>query len=460
MQHFHLAYLRGSLPFGRTRARPAIGRFQHARRKEPRTEGAVDGKAIKCLNLLPYLCLLRELSISNLSHVAVMSAGFGWSLSDVRLLAQYAGKIHRALKEENGSASEYQQATATLLSLQTVLEQIQFGLKATDPSFRNALKAQLVDPTNSIASFNTKLQEKYGDKLNSHAPSAPHHGTWPKVRWAFSAADDLKRFWMELSRHLEILKLLILSETKIEVAQMHSKVTENLLKSHRVEQQLHSLQSEIHQSRGPSKVSIAEVHRLCQSNGSDIREIRHANARLATDVHKKFAEDDRDRPDVAAALTDLASRMPLNSMWVEHSLIAAPGVVREGSSKPDTVLATIQELHCLMKELRSRDERHESQYTEIQNRIDELQSVSKDWALEPAELSKEKRYMVWKSRNNMTRTLIGGIDIASAKLEDRSEVALSLFRVIMTDPGQPLRMGESIAIVLQSTNVSSIRLQS
>ncbi len=389
-----------------------------------------------------------------------MSAGFGWSLSDVRLLAHYAGKIYSALKEESGSASEYQQATTTLLSLQTVLEQIQFGLKATDPSFRNALKAQLVNPTNSIASFNTKLIDKYGDKLNSHAPSARHHGMWPKVRWAFSAAEDLKRFWMDLSRHLEIVKLLILSETKVEVAQMHSKFTQNLLESRRTEQQLQSLQAEIRQSRGSSEVSMAEVHRLCQSNGSDIREIRHFNARLATDIHKKFAEDDRDRPDVAAALTELASRMPLNSMWVEQDSIAAPGLVREGISEPDTVLATIQELHCLIKELISRDERHESQFTEIQSRIEELQRISNDWAQEPAELSKEKRYMVWKSRNNMTRLLIGGIDIASAKLEDRSEVALSLFRVIKTDPGQLLRIGESITIVLQSTDVSSIYLQS
>ena len=389
-----------------------------------------------------------------------MSAGFGWSLSDVRLLAHYAGKINSALKEENGSASEYQQATSTLLSLQTVLEQIQLGLKATDPSFRNALKAQLINPTNSIASFNTKLRERYGEKLDSHAPSARHHGIWPKVRWAFSAAEDVKRFWMEISRHLEIVKLLLLSETKVEVAQIHSKVSQNLLELHRTEQQLQSLQAEIHQSRGTSEVSIAEVHRLCESNGSNIRELQHVNTRLASDVHKKFAEDDRDRPDVASALADSASRIPLNSMGVEQDPVAAPGVVRGGISEPDTVLATIQELHCLIKELISRDERHESQYTEIQNRIDEIQSVSKDWAREPAELSKEKRYMVWKSRNNMTRQLIGGIDIASAKLEDRSEVALSVFRVIMTDPGQFLTIGESIAIVLQSIDVSSTYLQS
>ena len=350
-----------------------------------------------------------------------MSAGFGWSLSDVRLLAHYASKINSALKEESGSVFQYQQATTTLSSLQIVLDQIQFGLKATDPSFRNALKAQVVSPTNSIASFNAKLKEKYGDRLDSHAPSARHRGVWPKVRWAFSAAEDLERFWMELSRRLEIVKLLILSETKAEVAKIYSKVAENIFESRRAEQQLQSLQAELHQSRASFEGSLTEVHRLCQGRDPDIREIQHAIARLEADVHKKFAEDARDRPEVAAALTDLASRIPLNSMWVEQDSVAAPGLVGEGSPKSDTVLATIQELHCLMKEIINRDERHESQYTEIQNRIDALQSTCKGWALEPAEQSNEERYMLWKSRNTMTRTLIGGIDNIGAELEERFE---------------------------------------
>ena len=157
----------------------------------------------------------------------------------------------------------------------------------------------------------------------------------------------------------------------------------------------------------------------------NIREIQHAIARFEADVHKKFAENARERPEVAAALTDLASRIPLNSMWVEEDSIAAPSVVSEGSSKSGTVLATIQELHCLMKEIINRDERHESQYTEIQNRIDALQSTCKNWALEPAERSNEKRYMLWKSRNTMTRMLIGGIDNIGAELEERFEVYLS-----------------------------------
>ena len=242
-----------------------------------------------------------------------------------------------------------------------------------------------------------------------------------------SAAEDLERFWTELSRHLEIVKLLILSETKIEVAEIYSKIAENLVESRRAEQQLHSLQAEIHQSRASFEGPITEVHRLCQSNHPNICEIQHAIARLETDVHKKFAEDARDRPEVAAALTDLASRIPLNSMWVAQDLVAAPGVVIDGNSESGTVLATVQELHCLMKEIINRDERHECQYTEIQKRIDALQSICKNWALEPAERSNEKRYMLWKSRNTMTKMLIGGIDTISAGLEERFEVDSSCF---------------------------------
>ena len=123
-----------------------------------------------------------------------MSAGFGWSLSDVKLLAQFAGKVHHSLKEEGGSSSEYQQATTTLLSLQSTLEQIRHGLKSADPSFRNAVQGQLDGPTSSIADFNASLQKNYGDKLNTTAAVGRHHGTWRKVKWALSAADDLKEF--------------------------------------------------------------------------------------------------------------------------------------------------------------------------------------------------------------------------------------------------------------------------
>ena len=110
-----------------------------------------------------------------------MSAGYGWSLSDTVLLAKYAGRIYRALEEEGGSSSDYEQATNTLSSLQFTLQQIQHGLKSTDPTFRSAIKGQLAGPTSSIAQFITKLQQRYGEHLGLSAPTGKHNGAWGKL---------------------------------------------------------------------------------------------------------------------------------------------------------------------------------------------------------------------------------------------------------------------------------------
>lgn len=111
-----------------------------------------------------------------------MSAGFGWSLSDVRMLARFVTKFHHTLKEKGSSASDYQQATKMLLSLQSTLEQIQHGLQSSGPSFRNAVQAQLHSPTSSIAEFNAKLSHRHGSRLTASATPGRHHGTWREVK--------------------------------------------------------------------------------------------------------------------------------------------------------------------------------------------------------------------------------------------------------------------------------------
>lgn len=134
-----------------------------------------------------------------------MSTGFGWSLSDTVLLAKYTRTVHRALQEEDGSSSKYQQATATLTSLQYTLQQIRYGLRDADPSFRNAIKGQFDAPTSSIARFNAKLQENYGEYLGALAPSSKHHGLWRKSEWAFKAAKELADLGVGLSRQPEVV---------------------------------------------------------------------------------------------------------------------------------------------------------------------------------------------------------------------------------------------------------------
>ena len=139
-----------------------------------------------------------------------MSApGFGFSISDVVLLAEVTSKVVHALKK-NGATSEYQKATKDLEALQTVLETLKgfFSETGLSPSLRNAVQAQLSVASTSIARFNKKLQSKYGDSFGAVSASAPPRKTMKKVDWAFRAAEDLAKFRVELSQQLEPARFL------------------------------------------------------------------------------------------------------------------------------------------------------------------------------------------------------------------------------------------------------------
>lgn len=155
-----------------------------------------------------------------------MAGGFGFSISNLKLLATFVSKVHQALKEEGGSASEYHQATTTLQSLQITLEQIDYSLHTGNPSFRHAVRSQLESQRLFIAEFNERLLEQYGDKLGGSTSASRTHGALCKVKWAFAATEDLRTFWMELLRRLEIVKLLMSSEIRTEVAGVSSSLQE------------------------------------------------------------------------------------------------------------------------------------------------------------------------------------------------------------------------------------------
>jgi hypothetical protein len=282
-----------------------------------------------------------------------MSAGFGWSLSDVLLLAQYAGRIHQALKDEGGSASEYQQATKTLLSLQCTLEQIQHGLENEDPSFHKAIQGQLEGPTNTIAGFNAKLRDKYGDRLGVSTSPSRSHGTWQKARWAFSAVEEVRQFWMGLSKQLEIVKLLIISETKSDLTVMNSRLKTNQQTSEAIQEQLRIVQAETQQSQASSQAVI------------------------------RIAEN--------------------------------------ASNQSDAAVASMRELHALFLELKHQHGTSQltNQYAQIQNRIEEIKEALKDQATRPEGSCNGRGSMLLQSRNGITRTLLGVLDIIGERVETR-----------------------------------------
>ena len=412
-----------------------------------------------------------------------MSGGFGWSLSDVRMLAQYVSRIHHALKDEGGSASEYQQATTTLLSLRTILEQISCGLQDEDPSFRNAVQAQLDGPIGSIAEFNSKLQEKYGTKLGIDAPAGRRHGTWRKTKWAFTAAKDLKEFWITLSRQLASVGLLILSETRSDVAAMESKVTESQKASQHVERQLpimlksidridrkvaanqktfHAIEkqqlvvlkdmadidtkvaafqkplstiekqlpltlSAIRNSHESLKTPIGEIRDFCFIHRNLLRSLQseHRGFSESVAVQLSALQDwGGQRDDI---ITDLAGKMSSLTVQVQDTSSTVLDMTKQGDVKSDAAMASIRDLHALMRELTNREEhcQHVSQYAEIQNRIDDIREAVEDWVMVPTNVANDNDHILLKSRNNMTRTLIRVMDNAGAKMENRFEYRFS-----------------------------------
>ena len=356
-----------------------------------------------------------------------MSAGFGWSLSDVVLLTQYVGAIHRALNEEGGSASQYQEATSNLSSLQLVLDQIQFGLNKTDPSFRNALQAQLDVPTSSIASFNTKLQKKYGDRLSEYALTGRCHNTWPKVKWAFSAAKELGDFWIVLARQLESVKLLILSETYAEVgktkdtlASIGSKVTKNLGTSNATDQQIRSLSSNFDQSRASVEVPLTLMQDLCRNSNLVLHELRTENNQSIKDITAKIDAYSNDNSHTVASLAVLNHEVSSLNAQIGDSSSALLDMQKKEEQKSDTAVGLIQDLHTLVCNLHDDGSGSQQavQYARIQGCINSLQGAVERSNFQSHGCGIEELLLL-KSRNGMTRRLIETLDSAGARLEGR-----------------------------------------
>ncbi len=138
-----------------------------------------------------------------------MSGGFGWSLTDVVLLASTTRRVIHALNRVDGASSEYEKAKRSLESLQATLGEIRNIILTSEPSFRSAIRAELDDSTSSIAIFNERILQKYEKALGSTALQGTRHGFWRKLKWEFDAAEEFAEFQVELPRQLEKVKMLL-----------------------------------------------------------------------------------------------------------------------------------------------------------------------------------------------------------------------------------------------------------
>ena len=103
------------------------------------------------------------------------------------------------------------------------------------------------------------------------------------------------------------------------------------------------------------------------------------------------------------------------------SLEALLSSAHGASTQSDAVVASIQELHALLVDLKhQRSISHQAlQYAQIQDRINDFKDAMEGEAMAAAISSDERYYMLFKSRSGMTRTLIGAMDNFGASFEDR-----------------------------------------
>ncbi|KAI9873162.1 MAG: hypothetical protein M1830_000759 [Pleopsidium flavum] len=180
-----------------------------------------------------------------------MSAGFGWSLSDVVLLAKTTHKITAALREDGGASSEFQKTSRSLESLRLTFTEIHTLLVNSDSRFRNAIRAQVDDSSSSIAAFNNTLQKKYGRALSSTAPKGAFSGAWQKARWALLAVEDIAAFQAELSENTVTANRDLLAAAAIENRIHANEVISEVLTAHKdLKSSLLSLEGTITASPG------------------------------------------------------------------------------------------------------------------------------------------------------------------------------------------------------------------
>jgi hypothetical protein len=140
-------------------------------------------------------------------------AGFGFSPSDIVEFGKFALKIKTALKDDGGSASEYQEAISWCKSFQDVLKEIQnLELSNASVAFADKLQEQSKHTKEFVTGFKKKIA-KYEKALGENARKGMQTGTVRKVQWALMAAGDLDKFAQSLHLRIKSLEMFMASKT-------------------------------------------------------------------------------------------------------------------------------------------------------------------------------------------------------------------------------------------------------
>lgn len=138
--------------------------------------------------------------------------GFGVSLSDIVLIADFTSRIRSAFDEVHGAQSQYKSLLESLESLEAILA----GMKSLTLSDENAVfNGRLAGQTQASIGLITKFKEsmkKYEKILGPNASPSRFKAPIRKIQWAINAAKDLDEFRRAIAPRLDAVKIIISME--------------------------------------------------------------------------------------------------------------------------------------------------------------------------------------------------------------------------------------------------------
>ena len=115
-------------------------------------------------------------------------------------------------------------------------------------------------------------------------------------------------------------------------------------------------------------------------------------------------------------------------MQVGNSSSAILETQKKEALMSDAAMESLRELHSLMSDLKHQYEtsHHASQCAIIQRQIEDVHRAIDSQVMHRSESSASRESLLLRSRNNMTRVLIGAVDNTGAKIEVRFYFCLRL----------------------------------
>ena len=135
--------------------------------------------------------------------------GFGVSLSDIALIADFTSRVRSAFDEDTGARSQYQSLVQSLDSLEAVLIDLKdLSLSSANLPFDGRLAGQAQGSLSLITHFKENIK-KYETRLGPNALQSRFKGPFRKIQWAIDAAKDLDNFRRALAPGLDATKLIV-----------------------------------------------------------------------------------------------------------------------------------------------------------------------------------------------------------------------------------------------------------